>query len=80
MSGHDWRVSRLEVLHALYKRDAHTESLGSFKQSEALAFATALEYALSLFDPRPQSNTPLSDALSGPPPLPRFKSGMRGER
>jgi hypothetical protein len=43
-----WMIRRLEVLQAQYWLDANNHRLGSFKQSEALAFAESLKYALDL--------------------------------
>jgi hypothetical protein len=41
-----WMIRRLEHLQAQYRGDANNYRLGSFKQSEALAFAVSLEHAL----------------------------------
>lgn len=41
----DWRIVRLEALAALYRLDSVDASLGSFRQSEALAYTVALEHA-----------------------------------
>lgn len=42
-----WMILRLEVLQAQHQADAINHRLGSFRQSEALAFAVSLEYALN---------------------------------